>query len=87
MNAFSKFWFNAAKTYKLFLLVRFETVQVFWKGHKNLKNLPLLLSNVKTSGRFIQIFVAFSENLNFKLKLFIFSVWMKIIIMLYAQKD
>ena len=52
-----------------------------------LKNLPLLLSNVKPSGRFFQIFVAFSENLNFKLKLFIFSVWMKIIIMLYARKD
>ena len=40
-----------------------------------MKNLPLLLSNVKTSGRFFQIFVAFSENLNFKADtLYFFSV-------------
>ena len=42
---------------------------------QNLKNLPFvltkqlfLLSIVKTSGRFFQIFVAFSEKLNFNFK-------------------
>ena len=38
------------------------------KATKFEKNIPLVffsLSNVKTSGRIFQIFVAFSENLNF----------------------
>ena len=48
-------------------------VKKLWEGHKIWKNLPpvltkqlFLLSSVKTSGRFFQIFVAFSEKLNFK---------------------
>ena len=51
-------------------------VKTLWKGHKTGKNLPLvlikqlfLLSSVKTCGRFFQIFLAFSEKLNFKKKL------------------
>ena len=50
-------------------------VKTLWEGHKMWKNLPpvltkqmFLLSSVKTSGRFFQIFVAFSEKLNFKRK-------------------
>ena len=48
-------------------------VKILWEGHKIWKNiLPVLakqlflLSSVKTSGRFFQIFVAFSEKLDFK---------------------
>ena len=48
-------------------------VEILWEGHKMWKkNLPsvltkklFLLSSFKTSGRFLQIFVAFSEKLNF----------------------
>jgi hypothetical protein len=52
------------------LSIKVDTLR---EGHKIGKNLPLvltkqlsLLSSVKTSGRFFQIFVAFSEKLNFK---------------------
>ena len=45
-------------------------VQLFWKGHKNLRDLPygfdIYLVNVKTIRQIVQIFVAFSEKLNFK---------------------
>ena len=51
----------------------YTKVQILWKGNNIWKNLPLvltkqlfLLSSVKTSGRFFQIFVAFSEKLGFK---------------------
>ena len=44
-------------------------VQLFWEGHKNLCNLPhgfeIYLENVKTIRKISQIFVAFSEKLNF----------------------
>ena len=50
----------------------FFKVKTLWEGHKIWKNLPpvlpkqlFLLSSVKTSGRFFQSFVAFSEKLNF----------------------
>ena len=50
----------------------FSKVPTLWEGHKISKNLPpvltkqlFLLSSVKTSGRFFQIFVAFSEKLDF----------------------
>ena len=50
----------------------FATVETLWESHKIWKNHPpvltnqlLLLSSVKTCGRFFQIFVAFSEKLNF----------------------
>ena len=50
----------------------FDKVKILWEGHKIWKNLPpvltkqlFLLSSVKTSGRFFQIFVAFSEKLDF----------------------
>ena len=38
----------------LFIFSFFRKVQVFWKGHKVWKNLPLVSTNVKTSGRFFQ---------------------------------
>ena len=48
-------------------------VKTLWEGHKIWKNLPpfltkqlFSLSIVKTSGRFFQIFVDFSEKLDFK---------------------
>ena len=45
-------------------------VQLFWEGHTNLRNLPygfdIYLVNVKTMRKIEQIFVAFSEKLNFK---------------------
>ena len=47
-------------------------VQILWEGHKIWKNHPpvlteqlFLLSSVKISGRFFQIFVDFSEKLDF----------------------
>ena len=45
-------------------------VQLFWEGHKNVRNRPygfeIYLVNVKTIRTIAQIFVAFSEKLNFK---------------------
>ena len=50
-------------------------VQLLWEGHKIWKNLPpvltkqlFLLRSFETSGRFFQIFVAFSEKLDFKIE-------------------
>ena len=49
-------------------------VQLFWEGHKNLRNLPhgfdIYLVNVKTTRKIAEIFVAFSEKLNFKALVF-----------------
>ena len=48
---------------------RWGKVQFFWEGHKNLRNLPhgfdIYLVNIKTMRKIAQIFVAFSEKLNF----------------------
>ena len=45
-------------------------VQLFLEGHKILRNLPhgfdIYLVSVKTMRKIAQIFVAFSEKLNFK---------------------
>ena len=45
-------------------------VRLFWQGHKNLRNLPygfdIYLVSVKNMRKIAQIFVAFSEKLNFK---------------------
>ena len=44
-------------------------VQIFWEGHENLHNLPnsfeIYLVNIKTMKKIVQIFVTFSEKLNF----------------------
>ena len=46
-------------------------VQLFWEGHKNMRNRPyafeIYLVNVKAMRTIAQIFVAFSEKLNFNL--------------------
>ena len=48
----------------------FGKVQLFWEGYKNMRNLPngfdIYLVNVKTMRKKAQIFVAFSEKLNFE---------------------
>ena len=45
-------------------------VQLFWEGYKNVRNRPygfkIYLVNVQTMRTIAQIFVAFSEKLNFK---------------------
>ena len=45
-------------------------VQLFWDDHKNVRNRPygfdIYFKNVKTMRTIVQIFVAFSEKLNFK---------------------
>ena len=45
-------------------------VQLFWEYHKNLRNLPngleIYLVSVQTMRKIAQIFVGFSEKLNFK---------------------
>ena len=54
----------------LFTVKAIFKVQLFWEGHKNVRNHPygfeIYLVNVKTIGPIAQIFVAFSEKLNFK---------------------
>ena len=47
-------------------------VKTLWEGHKNRKNLPLVLTkqlfligSIKTNGIFFQIFASFPEKLNF----------------------
>ena len=44
-------------------------IQLFWEGHKNVRNRPygfeIYLVNNKTIRTIAQIFVAFSEKLNF----------------------
>ena len=55
---------------KVFFGIISFKVQLFWEGHKNLCHpsygSDIYLVNVKTIRRMAQIFVAFSENLNFK---------------------
>ena len=55
---------------KFGLITYLSKVQLFWEGHKNLLNLPhgfdIYLVNVKTMRKITQIFVAFSEKVNFK---------------------
>ena len=52
--------------------IHLHKVQLFWEGHRNLRNLPhsfdICLVNVKTMRKISQIFVGFSEMLNFILK-------------------
>ena len=49
-------------------------VQLFWEDHKNVRNgsygFEIYLVNVKTMRTIAEIFVAFSEKLNFKAKIF-----------------
>ena len=53
----------------LILFLLFCKDQLFWEGHKNLLNLPhglnVCLVNVQTMRKIVQIFVSFSEKLNF----------------------
>ena len=53
---------NIVSEFRLLIPVNSNRVQLFWEGHKN-----LCLVNVKTIRRMAQIFVAFSEKLNFKI--------------------
>ena len=55
---------------KIFLEVSlFFKVQLIWEGHKNLRNLPygfdIYLLHLKPIRQIAQIFVAFSEKVNF----------------------
>ena len=65
-----QFGFDRLKTIaNLFLEKPGHEVQLFWEGHKNLRNCPHVFDiysvNVKTIRTIVQIFVAFSEKLNF----------------------
>ena len=55
--------------YKAYNFIWCFKVQFFWEGHKNVRNRPygfeIYLVNVKTIRTIAQIFVAFSEKLNF----------------------
>ena len=55
-------------SYKMQL--QLSKVKLFWEGHKNLHILPqgfdIYLVDVKTMKKIVEIFVAFSEKLNFK---------------------
>ena len=59
-----------AKIYDKNLKNSLSKVQLFWEGYKNLHNLPrdfeVYLVNVKTMRKIAEIFVTFSEKLNFK---------------------
>ena len=54
-----------------------DKVQLFWEGHKNVRNCPygfeIYLVNVKTMRTIAQIFGAFSEKLNFKGRKYFFK--------------
>ena len=46
---------------------KLKQIQLFWEGKKNLQHLPHGFDvNVNTMRKIAQIFVAFSEKLNFK---------------------
>ena len=73
-NVILKKSFQICLTFRaeLFLRLVENKVQTLWEGHKIWKILPLvltkqlfLLSSIKTSGRFSQIFVTSSEKLDF----------------------
>ena len=74
LDVFQK-WFstlNVLCVWKFYMLkcnAQVCKVQLFWEGHKNLHNLPhgfeIYLVNVKTMRKIAQIFVTFSEKLNF----------------------
>ena len=53
----------------LHYILVFIKLQLFWEGHKNVRNRPygfeIYLVNVKTMRKIAQIFVAFLEKLNF----------------------
>ena len=75
---------------KTIQFTNFNKVQILWEGHNIWKKSPtclektvFLLSSVKTSGIFFQIFVAFSEKLNFSWNMEgCTNFWLKIIISL-----
>ena len=50
-------------------LWKYCKVHIFWEGHKNLRDPPygfnIYLVNVKTIRKIAQMFLAFSEKLNF----------------------
>ena len=55
-------------------------VQLFWEGHKNLRNIPHGFDiYVKTMRKIAQIFMAFSEKLNFSKKGW--TIWSHILVM------
>ena len=58
-------------------------VQLFWEGHKNVRNRPygfeIYLVNVKPIRTIAQIFVAFSEKLNFNPG----HDWRKLLLMIF----
>ena len=62
----------------------YKKVETLWEGYKIWKNQPpvltnqlFLLSSVKICGRFFQIFVAFSEKLNFNV--IIKGIWWQVV--------
>ena len=64
------YWKSQSHNSAYIFYVFFYKVQVFWKGHKNLKKIFHWFwrywLNIKTSGRFFSNFVAFSQYPNFK---------------------
>ena len=54
---------------KVAIVVLFDKVQLSWEGHKKLRNVPhgldIYLVNAQTMRKIAQIFVAFSEKVNF----------------------
>ena len=61
-------FYDRSRTWYMFILLDIK-VQLFWEGHKNLRNLPhgfdIYLVNVKTIRQIVQFFVALPEKLNF----------------------
>ena len=51
--------------------IRIFKDQLFWEGHKKVRNslygFEIYLVNIKTIRKILQIFVAFSEKLNFNI--------------------
>ena len=81
---YNNFWREIQNLYSVYKIVcgikktfKMNKVQLFWEDHKNVRNRPygfeIYLVNVKTIRTIAQIFVAFSEKLNFKWKLRIWN--------------
>ena len=55
-----------SETYFFSMEFHYLNVQLFWEGRNLPQGFDIYLVNVKTLGKIVQIFVAFSEKLNFK---------------------
>ena len=70
-------------------MLRVVKVDLFWEGHKNVRNLPygfdIYLVNLKTIRQIVHIFVAFSEKLNFTSHLHLYVSFRRTVVQLFES--